>query len=45
VRGSFEPLLEAIRGSHVEELTSTEPSLEEVFLSYYRENAPRALFS
>ena len=45
VRGSFEPLLEAIRGSHVEELTSTEPSLEEVFLGYYRENAPRALFS
>ena len=40
VRGSFEPLLRAIAGQGVVNLVSTEPSLEEVFLSYYRdENA------
>ena len=40
VRGSFEPLLEAIRGATVTDLVSTEPSLEEIFLSYYSETTP-----
>jgi len=44
VRGSFEPLFEAIRHSKVTDLVSTEPSLEEIFLSYYSEtSAPKAL--
>ena len=44
VRGSFEPLLEAIRDAHVINMVSTEPSLEEVFLSYYSEGPePKAL--
>ncbi len=34
-RGSFEPLLAAISGSPVTSLTSREPSLEEIFLTYY----------
>ena len=34
-RGSFDPLLTAISGSPVTSLTSREPSLEEIFLSYY----------
>ncbi len=34
-RGSFEPLLAALSGSPVTSLTSREPSLEEVFLTYY----------
>jgi len=34
-RGSFELLLAAISGSPVTSLTSREPSLEEIFLSYY----------
>ena len=34
-RGSFDPLLAAISGSPVTSLTSREPSLEEIFLSYY----------
>src|SRR6266567_7579228 len=38
VRGSFEPLLDAIRGSTVTNLVSHEPSLEEIFLEYYKEN-------
>src|SRR6266851_3634564 len=37
VRGSFEPLLDAIRGSTVTNLVSHEPSLEELFLEYYKE--------
>lgn len=37
VRGTFEPLLSAIAGRGVVNLVSTEPSLEEVFLSYYRD--------
>ena len=37
VRGGFEPLLAAIAGHGVVNLVSTEPSLEEVFLSYYRD--------
>jgi ABC-2 type transport system ATP-binding protein len=35
VRGEFEPLMEALAGSHVVSLTSHEPSLEEIFLTYY----------
>ncbi len=42
VKGSFEPLLHAIRDAKVTNLVSHEPSLEEIFLEYYRE-APRAL--
>ena len=34
-RGSFEPLLAALSGSAVTSLTSREPSLEEIFLTYY----------
>jgi len=40
VRGSFGPLFEAIRNATVTDLVSTEPSLEELFLSYYSETAP-----
>jgi ABC-2 type transport system ATP-binding protein len=43
VRGSFEPLLDAIRGAEVTNLVSTEPSLEEVFLSYYTETTQPVL--
>ncbi len=43
VRGSFEPLLDAIRGSTVTNLVSHEPSLEEIFLEYYKENPAKAL--
>jgi len=35
IRGSIEPLLAAIAGHRVVALTSREPTLEEVFLSYY----------
>jgi len=37
VRGTFEPLFNAIRNAQVTDLVSTEPSLEEIFLSYYSE--------
>ena len=40
VKGSFEPLLDALRGTTVTNLVSHEPSLEEIFLEYYRETAP-----
>ncbi len=40
VHGSFGPLLDAIRDAEVVDLVSTEPSLEEVFLTYY-EDGPR----
>jgi ABC-2 type transport system ATP-binding protein len=43
VRGSFEPLLDAIHGSDVTDLVSTEPSLEEIFLSYYSDKNSQAL--
>ena len=43
VRGSFEPLLDAIRGSTVTNLVSHEPSLEELFLEYYKGDAVKAL--
>src|SRR5258708_21552430 len=35
VRGTFEPLMAAVAGSHVVNLTSHEPSLEDTFLGYY----------
>jgi hypothetical protein len=37
VKGSFEPLMQALTGAHVVNLTSHEPSLEETFLEYYAE--------
>jgi ABC-2 type transport system ATP-binding protein len=40
VRGSFGPLFDAIRNSRLTDLVSTEPSLEEMFLSYYSESDP-----
>ena len=43
VRGSFEPLLDAIRGSTVTNLVSHEPSLEEIFLEYYTESTVKGL--
>ena len=45
VHGSFEPLLEAISGSQVTNLVSSEPSLEEIFLSYFTESEPKLLTS
>jgi ABC-2 type transport system ATP-binding protein len=39
VRGSFGPLLAAIAGQEVLTMTSQEPSLEELFLAYYRQDA------
>ena len=35
-RGSFEPLLAALSGEAVTTFDSREPSLEEIFLGYYR---------
>jgi ABC-2 type transport system ATP-binding protein len=40
VRGSFTPLLAAIAHAQVVNLVSREPTLEEIFLAYYRESAP-----
>ena len=37
VHGSFEPLMAAVAGAHVVNLSSHEPSLEETFLTYYAE--------
>jgi ABC-2 type transport system ATP-binding protein len=39
VRGGFGQLLEAIAGHEVVTMASQEPSLEELFLDYYREDA------
>jgi ABC-2 type transport system ATP-binding protein len=36
LRGTFEPLMAAVAGTRVVGFTSREPSLEEIFLSYYR---------
>ncbi|MBM4434215.1 MAG: ABC transporter ATP-binding protein [Chloroflexi bacterium] len=36
LRGSFEPLMAAIAGHRVTRLSSREPTLEEIFLSYYK---------
>jgi ABC-2 type transport system ATP-binding protein len=38
VKGSFEPLHKALEGAIVTNLVSHEPSLEEIFLTFYREN-------
>src|SRR5579859_1812858 len=43
VHGSFEPLMTALRGAHVINLVSHEPSLEEFFLDYYRQGDELAL--
>jgi ABC-2 type transport system ATP-binding protein len=42
VTGAFEPLLKALNGATVTNLVSHEPSLEEVFLTYYRSDEPEA---
>jgi ABC-2 type transport system ATP-binding protein len=42
VRGPMEPLLRALVGSEVIDLTSREPSLEELFMSLYGEDDDRA---
>ncbi|HSS95078.1 MAG TPA: ABC transporter ATP-binding protein [Candidatus Dormibacteraeota bacterium] len=42
VHGTFTPLMRAIATSEIVNLTSHEPSLEEVFLTYYREGVPAA---
>ena len=38
VKGSFEPLHKALEGTIVTNLVSHEPSLEEIFLTFYRED-------
>src|SRR5438876_714656 len=43
VHGNFDALLQAISGSRVIDLVSTEPSLEEFFLSFFGEPKPKAL--
>jgi ABC-2 type transport system ATP-binding protein len=43
VHGSIEPLLAAIRDARVIDLVSTEPSLEETFLSFYTQPTQKAL--
>jgi ABC-2 type transport system ATP-binding protein len=42
LRGSFEPVADALAGHHVVNLASREPSLEDVFLTYYEEQ-PQAV--
>jgi len=37
VRGSFEPVADALAGHHVVNLASHEPTLEEMFLAYYQD--------
>ena len=36
-RGSFEPIVDALAGHHVLNLASHEPSLEEIFLTFYED--------
>lgn len=36
LRGTFEPLMAAVAGARIVAFTSREPSLEEIFLTYYR---------
>jgi len=43
VHGSFDGLLDAIAGTRVVDLVSTEPSLEEFFLTFFGEPKPKAL--
>jgi ABC-2 type transport system ATP-binding protein len=38
VRGPFAPLLKALDGANVTNLVSHEPNLEEIFLTYYRQD-------
>jgi len=38
--GQSVPLLKALQGATVTNLVSHEPSLEELFLTYYRPDAP-----
>lgn len=45
VRGSFEPLMAAIAGARVVNLSSHEPSLEDTFLEYYSEDQKEAVLS
>jgi ABC-2 type transport system ATP-binding protein len=45
VRGSFEPLMTAIAGAHVVNLSSHEPSLEDTFLEYYAEDQKEAVLT
>ena len=45
VRGGFDALLHAIRDTSATELVSTEPSLEEIFLSYFSQPRTRLLTS
>ena len=40
VRGAFDPLLKALDGTSVINLVSHEPSLEEIFLTYYKHDVP-----
>ena len=40
VRGSFEPVMRALATGEVVNLVSHEPSLEEMFLTFYREGGP-----
>jgi ABC-2 type transport system ATP-binding protein len=41
-RGSFEPIADALAGHHVVKMASHEPSLEEVFLTYYEDKPEEA---
>jgi ABC-2 type transport system ATP-binding protein len=41
-RGSFEPVADALAGHHVVNLASHEPSLEEIFLTYYEDRPEEA---
>src|SRR5436853_468001 len=43
IHGSFDGLLDAIAGTRVVDLVSTEPSLEEFFLTFFGEPKPKAL--
>jgi len=40
VRGAIDPLLKALHGANLANMVSHEPSLEEIFLAYYKEDAP-----
>jgi ABC-2 type transport system ATP-binding protein len=42
VRGSLEPVADALAGHHVVNLASHEPSLEEIFLTYYEDQPEEA---
>jgi ABC-2 type transport system ATP-binding protein len=42
VRGSFEPVADALAGHHVVSLASHEPTLEETFLAYYEDQPEEA---